>query len=75
MVGEKATRRGPSEGEHLIIQCAADGCKNREIADSLGTTEHGENLFALDLGQAGIVEPSRGRCGMKRGSHEQVYHT
>ena len=35
----------------------------------------GENLFALDLGQAGIVEPSRGRCGMKRGSHEQVYHT
>jgi DNA-binding CsgD family transcriptional regulator len=40
MVGETATRRGPSEREQLIIQRVAEGCKNREIADSLGTTEH-----------------------------------
>jgi DNA-binding CsgD family transcriptional regulator len=52
MVGEKATRRGPSEGEHLIIQgehliiqCAAEGCKNPEIADSLGTTEHVVKIY------------------------------
>ena len=31
---------GPSEREHLIIQRVAEGCKNREIADSMGTTEH-----------------------------------
>ena len=40
MVGETANRRGPSEREHLIIQRVAEGCKNREIADDLGTTEH-----------------------------------
>jgi DNA-binding NarL/FixJ family response regulator len=45
MVGEKATRRGPREGEHLIIQCAAEGCKNPEIADSLGTTEHVVKIY------------------------------
>jgi DNA-binding NarL/FixJ family response regulator len=26
--------------EQFIIQLVAEGCKNREIADSLGTTEH-----------------------------------
>jgi DNA-binding NarL/FixJ family response regulator len=31
---------GPSEREQFIIQLVAEGCKNREIADSLGTTEH-----------------------------------
>ena len=30
----------PSEREHLIIRRVAEGCKNREIADALGTTEH-----------------------------------
>jgi DNA-binding NarL/FixJ family response regulator len=40
MVGETANRRGPSEREHLTIQRAAEGCKNREIADWLGTTAH-----------------------------------
>jgi DNA-binding NarL/FixJ family response regulator len=40
MVGETAGRPGPSEREQFIIQLVAEGCKNREIADSLGTTEH-----------------------------------
>jgi DNA-binding NarL/FixJ family response regulator len=40
MVGETASRRSPSEREQFIIQLVAEGCKNREIADSLGTTEH-----------------------------------
>jgi DNA-binding NarL/FixJ family response regulator len=40
MVGEAANACGPSEREHFIIQRVAEGCKNREIADSLGTTEH-----------------------------------
>jgi DNA-binding NarL/FixJ family response regulator len=43
MVGEAARRDlgyDPSEREHFIIQRVAEGCKNREIADSLGTTEH-----------------------------------
>jgi len=29
-----------SERESYIIQRVAEGCKNREIADALGTTEH-----------------------------------
>jgi DNA-binding NarL/FixJ family response regulator len=44
MVGEAASQRDPgrdpSKREHFIIQRVAEGCKNREIADSLGTTEH-----------------------------------
>jgi len=32
--------RRPSQREHFIIQRVAEGCKNREIAESLGTTEH-----------------------------------
>jgi DNA-binding NarL/FixJ family response regulator len=41
MVGEEA-RPGydPSELEHFIIRRVAEGYKNRDIADSLGTTEH-----------------------------------
>jgi two-component system nitrate/nitrite response regulator NarL len=44
MVGEatveRDTRRGPNKREHFIIQLVAEGLKNRDIADSLGTTEH-----------------------------------
>lgn len=40
MDGTAAHPRGPSQREHAIIQLVAEGCKNREIADSLGTTEH-----------------------------------
>jgi DNA-binding NarL/FixJ family response regulator len=44
MVGEAARQRDlgydPSEREYFIIRRVAEGCKNREIADSLGTTEH-----------------------------------
>ena len=37
---ERESRRGPSKREHVIIQLVAEGLKNRDIADSLGTTEH-----------------------------------
>jgi DNA-binding CsgD family transcriptional regulator len=40
MFGERESHRGPNERERIIIQRVAEGCKNREIADSLGTTEH-----------------------------------
>ena len=38
-IGRESTR-GPSKREHVIIQLVAEGLKNRDIADSLGTTEH-----------------------------------
>jgi len=44
MVGETAIQwapeGGPSKREHVIIQLVAEGLKNRDIAGSLGTTEH-----------------------------------
>jgi len=44
MVGESTVerdaRRAPNKREHFIIQLVAEGLKNRDIADSLGTTEH-----------------------------------
>ena len=32
--------RTPSEREHKVIQLVAQGMKNREVADEIGTTEH-----------------------------------
>jgi DNA-binding NarL/FixJ family response regulator len=32
--------RIPSEREHLVIQLVAEGLKNREVAQAIGTTEH-----------------------------------
>ncbi|MFY9673140.1 MAG: helix-turn-helix transcriptional regulator [Terriglobales bacterium] len=40
MAGETGILRGPNQREHIIIQRVAEGCKNSEIANSLGTTEH-----------------------------------
>ena len=32
--------RIPSEREHRVIQLVAEGLKNKEVADAIGTTEH-----------------------------------
>ena len=46
MAGATGILRGPSEREHIIIRRVAEGCKNSEIANSLGTTE---NVVKNDL--------------------------
>ena len=40
MFRKSADATAPSEREHLIIRRVAEGCKNSEIAQDLGTTEH-----------------------------------
>ena len=37
---ERYGNRVPSERENRIIELVAEGLKNREVADALGTTEH-----------------------------------
>ena len=37
---ERYGTRIPSEREHRIIELVAEGLKNREVADAIGTTEH-----------------------------------
>ncbi|HEX4786596.1 MAG TPA: helix-turn-helix transcriptional regulator [Candidatus Sulfotelmatobacter sp.] len=32
--------RVPNEREHRVIQLVAEGLKNKEVADAIGTTEH-----------------------------------
>jgi DNA-binding NarL/FixJ family response regulator len=32
--------RVPNEREHRVIQLVAEGLKNKEVADVIGTTEH-----------------------------------
>jgi DNA-binding NarL/FixJ family response regulator len=32
--------RAPSKREQLVIELVAQGLKNREVADAIGTTEH-----------------------------------
>jgi two-component system response regulator DevR len=32
--------RVPSEREHRVIEFVADGLKNKEVAEAIGTTEH-----------------------------------
>ena len=75
MVGETATHRGPSEREQLIIQRVAEGCKNREIADSLGTTEHGvKNYLRLIYVKLGLWNRVELALWYEARQHEQVYH-
>jgi two-component system, NarL family, nitrate/nitrite response regulator NarL len=37
---ERNGKRGPSERERQVIELVAQGLKNREVADAIGTTEH-----------------------------------
>jgi DNA-binding NarL/FixJ family response regulator len=37
---ERYGNRVPSEREQRVIQLVAQGLKNREVADEIGTTEH-----------------------------------
>jgi len=37
---ERYGSRVPSEREQRVIQLVAEGLKNREVADAIGTTEH-----------------------------------
>ena len=37
---ERYGTRVPNEREHRVIQLVAEGLKNKEVADAIGTTEH-----------------------------------
>src|SRR3979411_1328125 len=75
LFGETADRRGPSAREHLIIQRVAEGCKNREIADSLGTTEHVvKNYLRLIYDKLGLWNRVELALWYEARQNEQVYH-
>ncbi|GAC1431016.1 MAG: hypothetical protein NVS1B11_05120 [Terriglobales bacterium] len=38
--GERYGKRNTNEKEQRVIELVAQGLKNRDIADSIGTTEH-----------------------------------
>ena len=38
--GERYGKRNPSERESRVIELVAQGLKNKEVADEIGTTEH-----------------------------------
>ena len=38
--GERYGKRIPSEREQRVIELVAQGLKNREVANEIGTTEH-----------------------------------
>ena len=40
MSNERYGTRVPNEREHRVIQLVAEGLKNKEVADAIGTTEH-----------------------------------
>ena len=74
MAGEAANRRRPSEREQFIIQRVASGCKNREIADSLGTTEHVvKNYLRLIYDKLGLWNRVELALWYEARQHEQVY--
>ena len=74
MVGEAAVRVGPSEREQLIIQRVAEGCKNSEIADALGTTEHVvKNYLRLIYDKLGLWNRVELALWYEARRHERVY--
>jgi len=38
--GERYGKRSPSDRERQVIELVAEGLKNRDIANAIGTTEH-----------------------------------
>jgi DNA-binding NarL/FixJ family response regulator len=75
MVGETANRRGPKEREQLIIQRVAEGCKNREIAVSLGTTEHMvKNYLRSIYDKLGLWNRVELALWYEARQDEQLYH-
>ena len=75
MFGKTADNGAPSEREHLIIQRVAEGCKNREIADSLGTTEHVvKNYLRLIYDKLGLWNRVELALWYEARQHELVYH-
>jgi DNA-binding NarL/FixJ family response regulator len=75
MAGETPTLRGTNEREHYIIKRVAEGCKNREIADSLGTTEHVvKNYLRLIYDKLGLWNRVELALWYEARQHEQVYH-
>jgi DNA-binding NarL/FixJ family response regulator len=70
-----ALSRGPSEREQLIIQRVAEGCKNREIADSIGTTEHVvKNYLRLIYDKLGLWNRVELALWYEARQHEQIYN-
>jgi DNA-binding NarL/FixJ family response regulator len=74
MLGETEVRRGPNDRERFIIQRVAEGCKNREIADSLGTTEHVvKNYLRLIYDKLGLWNRVELALWYEARQHEQVF--
>ena len=74
MVGEAANGGGTSAREHFIIQRVAEGCKNREIADSLGTTEHVvKNYLRVIYDKLGLWNRVELALWYEARRHEQAY--
>jgi len=74
MVGETANGRAPNEREHFIIQRVAEGFKNREIADSLGTTEHVvKNYLRVIYDKLGLWNRVELALWYEARRHEQAY--
>ncbi len=40
VAGERYGKRIPNERERRVIELVAQGLKNKEVADQIGTTEH-----------------------------------
>ncbi|MFY9647538.1 MAG: LuxR C-terminal-related transcriptional regulator [Terriglobales bacterium] len=75
MVGETARSGGANAREQFIIQRVAEGCKNREIADSLGITEHVvKNYLRLIYDKLGLWNRVELALWYEARQHERVYH-
>jgi DNA-binding NarL/FixJ family response regulator len=74
MVGEATNQHASNEREQYIIQRVAEGCKNREIASSLGTTEHVvKNYLRLIYDKLGLWNRVELALWYEARRHEQAY--
>ncbi len=72
---ERQASARPANANHFIIQRVAEGCKNSEIADSLGTTEHVvKNYLRLIYDRLGLWNRVELALWYEARRFEQVYH-
>ena len=72
---ERYGNRVPSQRERQVIELVAQGLKNREVADAIGTTEHVvKNYLRIIYDKLGLWNRVELALWYEARQHEQVYH-
>ncbi|HUE53030.1 MAG TPA: LuxR C-terminal-related transcriptional regulator [Terriglobales bacterium] len=72
---ERYGRRVPNQREQRVIELVAQGLKNREVADAIGSTEHVvKNHLRVVYDKLGLWNRVELALWYEARKHQQTYH-